>query len=258
MPRTLGEIVAVEKAARQSANKSTAGLFQAIQKPQLVTGFSQVYIPDVLDPEGRNAKPPKGDKLQVRSEEALKELARLLTPAWDMTAAKDYANCHAVADVIVEGVEEPLLRDVPVTYLLSLEHQLDEVIGFFRALQVNDPAKDWDWRAEDLEFRTSEPEVRLSVEKGQKALVLLPPTQYQAGQAIPVPDDHREGKWEITYFSGAVSRERKTALIERGEAAKAAVKQARERANRAHADEQNVGDPLFRFLLSGPGDPGAR
>jgi hypothetical protein len=250
MPRTLGEVVAVEKAARQAANKSTAVLFQSVQKPNLVTGFSQVYVPDVEDPTGRNAKPPKGDLLQVRSEEALRELARLLIPAWDMTAAKDWANCHAKADVVIDGMDEPLLRDVPVTYLLSLEHQIDEVVGFFRALQVNDPAKDWEWRAEDLEFRTRVPEVRISEEKGQKALVLIPPTQYQAGQAIPVPDTHREGEWRITYFSGAVSRERKTALIERAEALKAAVKQARERANRAHADEQSVGGPLFAYLLS--------
>jgi hypothetical protein len=251
MPRTLGEVVSVEKAARQSANKSTAVLFQEIQKPALVTGFSQVYIPDVLDPEGRNNKPPKGDRLQLRSEEALRELARLLTPAWDITAAKDWANTTASADVVIDGMDEPLLRDVPVTYLLSLEHQLDEVISFFRALQVNSPAKDWAWRAEDLEYRTPEPEVRLSEEKGLKSLILIEPTQWQAGQAQAVPDNKREGKWEITYFSGAVSRERKTQLVERAEALKAAVKQARQRANREGAPAQNVGSPLFSFLLNG-------
>jgi hypothetical protein len=79
--------------------------------------------------------------------------------------------------------------------------------------------------------------------------VLIEPTQYQAGQAIPVPDNKREGRWEITNFSGAVSRQRKTMLVERGEALLAAVKQARERANRAHADEQEVATNIFDFLL---------
>jgi len=249
MPRTLGEVVAIEKAARQSANKSTAKVLADIQRAAAVTGFSQVYVPDVYDPSGRNDKPPKGDRLQVRSEEMLAELARLLTPAWDLTAAKDYANTHAVADVIVDDVV--ILHDVPVTYLLSLEHQLVEVIDFFRSLLVRDPAKEWEWDEDDKSFRTPEPEIRLSEEKGQKSLVLLEPTQWQAGQAIPVPDNKREGKWEITYFSGAVSRQRKIELIERSEAVKAAVKQARERANRAHADHQDVGDPLFRFMLTG-------
>jgi len=84
---------------------------------------------------------------------------------------------------------------------------------------------------------------------GQEALVLMEPTQYQPGQAVPVSDDHREGKWEITDFSGAVRRERKTQLIERCEALLAAVKQVRERANRAHAKDIEVGDPVFEFLL---------
>ena len=79
--------------------------------------------------------------------------------------------------------------------------------------------------------------------------MLIAPTQWQAGQAIPVPDNHREGRWEITHFSGAVSRQRKTELVERGEALKAAVKQARERANREGAPRQDVGGPVFEFLL---------
>ncbi len=128
---------------------------------------------------------------------------------------------------------------------------MDEIVTFYRGLQVNDPAKDWVWDEGDQAYRSREPEVRLSEEKGQKALVLIEPTQYQAGQAIPVPDNKREGRWEITYFSGAVTRQRKTELVERAEALKAAVKQARERANRAQADPQEVGAPVFRFLLTG-------
>jgi hypothetical protein len=55
-------------------------------------------------------------------------------------AAKDWANCHATADVVV--ADETILEDGPVTYLLSLEHQLTEVLGFMRALQLTDPAED--------------------------------------------------------------------------------------------------------------------
>lgn len=249
MPMTLGEVVAVEKAARQSANKSTAVVLQNIQRKEPVTGFSQVYIPDVEDPTGRSDKPPKGDLLQFRSEEALTELARLLTVPMDLTAAKDWANAQATADVIVG--DTTILPGVPVTYLLWLEHQLDEIIGFFRALQVTDPSKDWVWDASDNSYRTRVPEVRISEEKGQKALVLIPPTQYQACEAIPVPDNHREGEWRITHFSGAVSRQRKTELVERGEAVKAAIKQARERANHTGAPRQDVGGPVWDFLLNG-------
>ena len=90
---------------------------------------------------------------------------------------------------------------------------------------------------------------RLRVEKGLKSLVLIEPTQWQRGQAQAVPDGHRTGKWEITKFSGAVSRERKTQLVERDEALLAALRRARERANHATADPVRVGAPAFAFLL---------
>jgi hypothetical protein len=79
--------------------------------------------------------------------------------------------------------------------------------------------------------------------------VLIEPTQYQPGQAQAVPDEKRTGVWEITKFSGAVSRDRKAQLVERAEALLAALKQARERANNAGAPAQSVGAPVFAYLL---------
>jgi hypothetical protein len=202
--------------------------------------------------ECRNSRcrEPLGSQLAaegIHPKETLREYAWLLTPALDLSAAKDWANCHATADVIVG--DETILRDVPVTYLLWLEHQLTEVLGFFRALQVNDPAKDWVWDPEDQSWRTREPEVRPSVEKGLKSLMLVEPTQYQAGQAQAVPDEHRTGVWKITKFSGAVSRERKARLVENAEALLGALRQARERANHAAAPPVSVGREAFAFLL---------
>ncbi len=68
-------------------------------------------------------------------------------------------------------------------------------------------------------------------------------------QAQAAPDEHRTGKWEITKFSGAVSRERKTQLVERAEALPAALRRPRERANHATADPVRVSAPAFAFLL---------
>jgi hypothetical protein len=132
----------------------------------------------------------------------LREYARLLTPALDLSAAKDRANCHPTADVVV--ADETILEDVPVTYPMSLEHQLTEVLGFMRALQLTDPAEDWVWDENDACWPSRNPEQRLRMEKGLKSLVLIAPTQHQPGQAQAVPDEHRTGVWEITKFSGAV------------------------------------------------------
>ena len=82
--------------------------------------------------------------------------------------------------------DETILEDGPVTYLLSLEHQL------------TDPAEDWVWDENDACWRSRNPEQQLRMEKGLKSLVLIAPTQHQLGQAQAVPDEHRTGVWEIT------------------------------------------------------------
>ena len=66
----------------------------------------------------------------------------------------------------------------------------------------------------------------------------------QPGQAIPIADEKRVGKWEITKFHGDGKRERKSELVEGCEAMLAAVKQARER-----ADPVSVVGPVFGFLI---------
>lgn len=50
--------------------------------------------------------------------------------------------------------DETILEDAPVTYLMSLEHQFTEVLGFMRALQLTDPAEDWVWDSTEACWRT--------------------------------------------------------------------------------------------------------
>lgn len=50
--------------------------------------------------------------------------------------------------------DETILEDAPVTYLMSLEHQLTEVLGFMRAPQLIDPAEDWVWDSTEACWRT--------------------------------------------------------------------------------------------------------
>jgi hypothetical protein len=57
------------------------------------------------------------------------------------------------------------------------------------------------------------------------------------------------GPWEITKFSGAVSRERKAQLIENAEAPLARLRQARERANHEGAPPVSIGAPAWTFRL---------
>lgn len=243
---TLGQVVAVEKAARQGANKTTAALYADVQKPELVSGFVQTLNPDIQPEDGRILKPDQGKRLQLRTEHAILELARLLTPAIDLAAAKDYANCTARGDVIIGG--EVILEAVPVTLLLWLEHQLTEVLTFFKGCQEVDPKEEWTWDPSSDAFR-SQVEHRICADKKTVSLVLIEPTQHHPGQAQAISADTRIGMWEITKFSGALLPQRRRELIERGEAMVAAVKQAREAANHEPAPGRDIASRVFGFLL---------
>jgi hypothetical protein len=61
--------------------------------------------------------------------------------------------------------------------------------------------------------------------------VLIEPTQYQPGQAQPIPDEKRVGTSKQIKYSGALKRGRKAQLTERCTMLIGAVRQARERAN---------------------------
>lgn len=246
--RTLGEVIAVEKAARQAANKTVAVVYQDIQKPALVAGFTQVLKPDVQPEDGRKILPDEGNRLRLRTEQAIREMVRLLTPSVDLTAAKDWANCAAREDVITpDGTV--LLEQVPVTHLLWLEHQFTEVLAFMKATQEVDPKDEWEWDASN-DFYRSDPEYRVCTQKKTVPIILLQPTQWQQGKAELISEETRLGLWEITRFSGALAPQRKRQLAERAEALVVALKQARERANRAPAPVRDVAGPLFGYLLA--------
>lgn len=252
---TLSQVIAVEKAARQAAKKSTALLLQDVKKPQLVAGFTQMFKPDVQPVgEGTSAivQPDKGTRLQLVTEDSIAELARVLIPAIDITAAKDWANCDAKASIMIGDVT--IVPDVPVSHLLWLEHQLTEVLMFFKNCQTLDPAEYWEpVDGEPGKFR-SRAEHRIATEQHMESLVLIEPTQHQPGQAQPISVQARIGMWEITKYSGALKPERKRELGERAEALLGAVRQARERANQGAAPVQDVGRHVFAYLLGhGPG-----
>ncbi len=79
--------------------------------------------------------------MQVKADEVIRRTSEILTRLFDVTATKDWANCTAAADVVVDG--RTLLRQAPVTYLLFLEKQLADLHAFVKKLPVLDAAESW-------------------------------------------------------------------------------------------------------------------
>ena len=108
-------------------------LHKATQKPALMNGFQKTYQPRDEDGE---TYPPEHQKVQYNRSDVIKRVSELLAELFDITATKDWANCSAKADVVVDG--KPLLKEVPATYLLFLEKQLNDLRTFVGKIPVLD------------------------------------------------------------------------------------------------------------------------
>ena len=114
MATKLNQIIAVEKGAKTRAFSKITDAYQLLQKPAVLSGISRSYQP--VDEDGEKY-PPESTKVQVKADELIAEVTSTLTELFDVTATKDWANCAATADVVVDG--ETILTAVPVTTCCS-------------------------------------------------------------------------------------------------------------------------------------------
>ena len=112
----LNQIIAIEKGIKSSAYGALTELNKAAQKPDLFNGFSKTYRKK--DEDGEEL-PPEGKRVQYTSGEVLRAAERALTDLVDVTARKDWTNCVAKADVVVDG--KTLIASAPVSFLLFME-----------------------------------------------------------------------------------------------------------------------------------------
>ena len=239
----LNQIIAVEKGVKSRSFQELTDAHHALQKPTLLAGISRTYRPK--DEEGEEL-PPESTKVQVKSEEIIRHTVAILTRLFDVTATKDWTNCVAKADVVVDG--EPLLRDVPVAYLLFLEKQLVDLHTFVRKLPVLDAAESWVYDASADAWAT-EPAQTTRTKKIPRNHVKAEATEKHPAQVEVYYEDVIVGYWKTVKFSGALPAKRINELLERVEKLQQAVKFAREEANGVDVVEQEVGDKVFRYLF---------
>jgi hypothetical protein len=240
----LNQIIAVEKGVKSKSFQDLTEAHHAVQKPTLLSGISRAYQPK--DEEGEQL-PPESTKVQIKTEEILRDTASTLTRLLDVTATKDWANCQAKADVTVDG--QVLLRDVPVTYLLFLEKQLTDLHTFMKKLPVLDAAESWTFDESADCYRTDAVRT-IRTRKVPRNHVKAEATEHHPAQVEVYYEDIPVGYWSTTKFSGALPARRVHELTARVEKLQAAVKFAREEANGVEAAAQSVGDAIFGYLLA--------
>jgi hypothetical protein len=239
----LNQIIAVEKGIKTRSHQRLTEAHHALQKPALLAGISRTYRPK--DEEGEQL-PPEATKVQVKAEEIIRSTADILAELFDVTATKDYANCTARADVVVDG--KALLTGVPVTYLLFLEKQLVDLHTFIKKLPVLDASETWTFDA-SADCWATEPVQTARTKKIPRNHVKAEATEKHPAQVEVYHEDVVVGYWKTVKFSGALPAKRMNELLDRLERLQKAVKFAREEANNQTAEEQKVGRTVLGYIF---------
>jgi archaellum component FlaF (FlaF/FlaG flagellin family) len=240
----LCQIIAVESGEKARGERTLTDAYHLFQKGALLSGITKSYSP--LDEEKGEPLPSERTLVQVRATEVIDDVVEGLSSLLDVTATKDYANCLARANVVVDG--EAVLEDVPVTYLLFLEKQLVNIRTFISKLPTLDPAEEWAWSTGQNCWATPVVETA-KTKKVKTKIVLADATEHHPAQVELYDIDERVGTWKTIKYSGAMEASRVKALLKRVEALQAAVKFAREAANSIDAPKQTVGKKVFDFIL---------
>lgn len=239
----LSQVIAIEKDVKDKAASALAHARNLLSNSGKLTGISRSYTPNE---DGGAVLPSESTRVQVKVSTVLKDIQAHLASLFDVTATKDWTNCQAKADVIVDGAV--LLKNVPATYLLFLEKQCAELLSFARSLPTLDAAEVWTYDNSQDCWATP-PVETIRSKKIKQSKTVFEGTQHHPPQFLVWDEDVPEGRWKTIHFSGAMRASEQNAMIERIEKVQRAVKFAREEANRSTALPQEVGAAVLRYIF---------
>ena len=241
----LNQILALEADAKRHAQAAVAQASGTLGNTSVLNGLSRTYQPRQEDDE---QLPPESTRVQATAQDVVAAMQSELVRLWDLTATKDYANCEAKADVVLDG--RTLVEAAPATYLLFLEKQLAELEGFIRRLPTLDQADKWTYdTAQGL--WTTEPVQTVRTKKVPKSHVAYEATKEHPAQVEMYMEDVWVGTWTTVKFSGAIPAAVRNSMLERLRKLLDAVKAAREEANGMEVRNVKVGAALLGYIFDG-------
>lgn len=244
MTAKLNQIIAIEKGIKAKTYSELSELNKVVQKPELFYGFSKTY--QSKDEDG-DKLPAEKKRVQFVVDEVLRTVERSMTDLITVTSRKDWTNCVAKGDVIVDGVT--IVKQAPVSFLLFMEKQLTDLRTFAGNLPVLTDEEDWK-KDENSGLYKSDTTQTHRTKKVPKPIVLYPATAEHPAQTQMTAEDIIEGFWSQVRYSGAMQKPKKQKLMERIDSLLRATKEAREAAN---IQDENpiapVGNAIFGYLL---------
>lgn len=239
-----GELAAVFKKILDEAKVS----FE--KKANLFSGQVAVYTP------GNEARAIEAKtEVQEVTETVPRKLAYVaehVVRYLDCNFQKEAANQHAVADIVLDD-GTVLGKQLPATFLLGLETKLKLFRDVLEATPTLPPGIAWvpdaAQKLAPYVFKRTDQPVAIRTEKTIKPIVMSPATDKHPAQVEKVVVDEPIGKTTTTQFSGMISANWKSNLLDRCDIVMRAVKKARQRANEVEVPVANVGLEVVDYIL---------
>lgn len=239
----LNKVNAVLTSKKPDAEKAVGEVYKLVQKEALFQGRNRTYRP--YDEEKGQKLPPENQKVQQKATDLIGQVCRTWEEIWSLTLTQDTGNQTAKADIVVDGVT--VMKDVPVTNLLYLDKQVENLVTFVEKLPTPDPSENWTPDANQGLLR-GEATTSLKTSKEPTVIVKYDATDKHPAQTELFTKDIPIGEWTQVQFSGALPADQKNAMVAKARKLLSAIKEAREQANVTQVEKQSTA-PLFKFVF---------
>lgn len=245
----LHELLAVESDLRSQAESCRTDLKGTFEKKG--HHFQKKIVTFKSSKEGGADKVEGQLELQTTVSKELAWIGEKIGKALDAGHQIDVANTQAKADVVFDD-GTLLLKDVPATSLLRMEHRVVEIRDLLHAVPTLDPAKGFilDTTEGESIYRARD-DVRPRTEKQFDFIVMVPPTDKHPAQVKELVLDKPIGTLVTQEWSSLITVAQKGDMLDRVEELLRAVKKARARANELELDvrQNKIGASILKYVI---------
>lgn len=249
MATKLHELLAVEKNYENQAAKTRTELKKTFDDKKHL--FAMKIVTFKPNTEGSTTTTESQSDIQTTVKKEIEWLVPLLAKGLDASHQIDIANTIAKADVVTED-DEVLLKQVPATSLLRLEHRMDELRVLVTAIPTLDPAKGFapDEQKGPGYYKAAEVHSHRT-KKEFKPIVIVPPTKEHPAQVEKLYEDVPIGTIQTQEWSSMITPAKKAELLDRLDKLSRAVKKARARANEQELEvkDKKIGETLLNYIF---------
>ncbi len=244
----LHELLAVQDTTKKQAEKCLTELAHTFEKKE--NHFAKRIV--TYKPLADGAQETQETQLDLTTTvpRELGWISGILTPAIDIAYQIDEGNMVARADLIVD--EKILVKGLPVTALMRLEHQVDEIFKLASKIKTLDPSHGFTLDPEQGDgIYISRPDRRERTEKKRTVLTLAPATDKHAAQVQVYDDSVIVGHTTTIHWSGLLTVAQKGELLERIEKLRNGIKAARARGNMEEVDKaKKIAQPILDYVFT--------